>query len=88
MKEKLIVLRNFLYRFFVIGFVVSIIAQLPFLWIKESGVMQVSQILHVMPSTLFAIVISFIAYVRVALIYFVLCPALALHWTIKRDKID
>lgn len=86
MKEKLIITRNFLYRLFLIGFVLNILFQLLFMFIAGPKLTDASNILQLPPYYLVELLISGIAFIRMFLVYFILCPALALHWTIARDK--
>lgn len=85
MKEKLIITRNFLYRFFLIGIVLNILFQIIFLAIGGQGVEEASRVLGLPSFYLMELLISSIAFIRMILIYFVLCPALALHWTIAKE---
>lgn len=86
MKEKLIVVRNFLYRLFVIGFILNILSQLPIIFVKIQTLNEASAILGVHPYYLMELLITSITVLRIILVYFILCPALALHWTIAKDK--
>lgn len=87
MKEKLIIVRNFLYRLFLIGFIFSVISQLAFLYANSQGLQQASTILHVSQDDLIELALKSITAVKTFLFYGVLFPALALHWTVARDKI-
>lgn len=87
MRNKLIITRNFLYRLFLIGFILNIAAQFIYMAaVKGQAIIQLSQLLSITPFYLGALVTSSIIVIRVILLYFVLFPALALHWTIARDK--
>lgn len=86
MKDKLIVTRNFLYRLFVIGFVANIALQILILLTGGKGINEASRILELPPYFLMEMIIVAITTIRTFLFYFILCPALALHWTIARDK--
>lgn len=87
MREKLIITRNFLYRFFILGFIINLIVQFIFsAAVKTQGVNELSQMLSVSSYYLAQLIISSIVFIRVFLFYFVLLPAIALHWTIARDK--
>lgn len=87
MKEKLIITRNFLYRFFLIGFVLNLLAQFVFMAAaKGAGIIELSKMLSVTPFYLGAIISTSIVAIRVFFLYFILLPAIALHWTIARDK--
>lgn len=87
MKEKLITTRNFLYRLFLIGFVLNLTAQFVFMaTAKGQGINELAQILSIPPFYLSGLIVSSIVVIRVIFLYFILMPALALHWTIARDK--
>lgn len=87
MREKLIIARNFLYRLFLIGFIANVAAQIIFMAAaKGHAINQLSQMLTITPFYLGALVTSSIIVMRVIFLYFILFPALALHWTIARDK--
>lgn len=87
MKEKLVAIRNFLYRLFAIGIVLNIFAQIVHVMIaKGGGLHDPAEVLMISPNYLEQLIISNIIFVRIFLIYFILCLALALHWTIVKDK--
>ena len=87
MKQKLLLARNFLYRLFLIGFVINFSAQMIIMIaVKNGALVELGQMLSVTPFYLGSLITSSIINVRVALFYFVLLPAFALHWTIARDK--
>lgn len=86
MKEKLLLTRNFLYRLFLVGFLFSVIFQLSFMSISPKLLVEANKLLGLPPFFVLELVISALVYIRVFLVYFILCPALALHWTIARDK--
>lgn len=88
MREKLIVTRNFLYRLFFIGFVFNVFAQIIFMLAASGhGLAQASRAISVPPFYLGEMVVTSIMIIRMFLFYAVLLPALALHWTIARDKV-
>lgn len=87
MKEQLVITRNFLYRLFLIGFILNIAAQFIFMAASRgTGIIELSKMLSVTPFYLGAIISTSIVFIRVFFLYFILLPALALHWTIARDK--
>lgn len=99
MSEKLIVLRNFLYRFFAIGIVLSILSQ-AILVIFSGMIFNPQPVFNTMPpfnavppfygippQQIMITLMTFIGVSRIFLVYFVLCPALALHWTIKSENL-
>lgn len=84
--KKLVVLRNFLYRFFVIGFVFSVIMQ-AVLMVSHDYIFAIAKEFANIPQCGLALLLTgFLGYVRLFLFFMVLSPALALHWTISRDK--
>lgn len=87
MKKNLTVIRNILYRLFLIGFVLSILIQLPLLHINFEGLNEAAQIFHISPDQLMMVVLNSISFAKAFLFFCVLCPALAIHWTIARDKL-
>ena len=96
MLKKLVVLRNFLYRLFVVGVVFDILTQLLFLAINGFVLAPKPPLFGMPPGGMppfglpphevCAAMMNFIGFSRTFLVYFVLCPALALHWTVKREK--
>lgn len=86
MRKKLLLVRNFLYKFFLIGFVFNVLFQLLFMFLGVKGIQEASTILGLRPYYLIELMITLIAYLRVFFVYFVLFPALALHWTVAKDK--
>lgn len=87
MKQNLIIMRNFLYRLFLIGFVINFLAQFILMFaVKMQGLIELSQMLSVSPFYLGETIMTSIIVMRVILFYFVLIPAFALHWTIAREK--
>lgn len=86
MRKNLLLVRNFLYRFFLIGFLFNVLFQLLFMFLGVKGIQEANRILELRPYYLIELLITIIAYLRVFFVYFVLFPALALHWTVARDK--
>ncbi|HYA41028.1 MAG TPA: hypothetical protein VEF34_06975 [Syntrophobacteraceae bacterium] len=84
--EILRVLRNILLRCFAIGFVITLVLGMTMMigwmtWMDMAG-----RLFHTDPATLTPVVLKFFTEIRFFLIFIVLTPALALHWTIKRDE--
>lgn len=86
MKDKLLIARNFLYRLFLIGFLFSVLFQLAFMSLSTPLINEATKLLGLPPLYIQELVISYLAFIRVVLVYFILSPALALHWTIAKDK--
>lgn len=86
MRDKLIITRNFLYKLFLIGFLLNVLFQLLILLMGGKALSEASRVLELQPYFLTQLLIVCIATIRIFLVYFVLCPALALHWTVAKDK--
>lgn len=86
MREKLILVRNFLYRLFLIGFLFSVFAQVMYMLMSGPTIIEATKLLGLPPFFLTKLMISTIVSIRIFLVYVILAPALALHWTISRDK--
>jgi len=87
MKEMLTIIRNILYRIFIIGFIFSIVSQLALIFMDFEGINEAAKLLHVSSTNLIMVILNSINFVKVFLFYGILCPALAIHWTISRDKL-
>ncbi len=84
-REKTIYFRNLFLRMFVIGIVFAIllfVATLAF-WNTASGV--VMHLFKVDEKELGRIIFGFFMNVRIVVLFFFLAPALALHWTAKKQ---
>jgi len=78
--ENLIILRNILYKCFVIGFVLFIVAILVYLPCKcyVATVYQTS--FRITPETYYNLWVGFGGLIKVILVFLFLTPALAVHW--------
>lgn len=83
--DTLRLIRNILFRIFVIGTVIALGLGLVTLtsWTTWMGI--ASQWFHTDTATLTPIVLKFFMDIRFFLLFIVLAPALAVHWTLKRD---
>lgn len=86
MKKKLKVIRNFLYRLFLIGFIINTVSALSFISIHGQGLEEAAKMLNVTPAYLIELALTSLNTIKLVLFYIVLLPAIALHWTIARDK--
>ena len=87
MREKLLILRNFLYRLFLVGFVLTVFAQIFYTIVLSSPYLEDAMMLANIPLSYFQqLLTSCLTFARLFFAYAVLCPALALHWTIAKDK--
>ena len=83
--ETLRLIRNILLRSFAIGFVITLVLGLVTMiwWTSWMGL--ASAWFHTDSATLTALVLKFFMDIRFFLLFIVLTPALAIHWTIKKD---
>ncbi len=84
--EILRLIRNILLRSFAIGFAITFILGLVMMlgWTSWMGI--ASSWFHTDSATLTPIVLKFFVDIRFFLLFIVLTPALAIHWTLKRDE--
>jgi hypothetical protein len=84
--EKIILLRNFFFRCFVIGVLIAILFLiLTFaLWSTWEGL--VIHLFALDEKDVGRIVVEFFTQIRIVLIFFFLVPTLALHWSAKKQQ--
>ena len=85
-KEKLILIRNFLFKTFIVGLIFALVVfVLTFIfWDKWSLV--VYSKFGLSPKELAELFVNSLLYTRFYLIFVVLVPAIALHWLVKSPK--
>jgi hypothetical protein len=83
---KIIFLRNFFFRAFVVGvlFAALFLIMTLALWNTWAGL--VAHVFAVDEKDLGRIVLEFFTHVRIVLVFFFLVPAIALHWTAKKQQ--
>ena len=83
--ETLRLVRNILLRSFVVGFVIALVLGLVTMigWTTWMG--WASEWFHTDSATLMPLVLQFFVQIRFFLLFIVLTPALAIHWTLKRE---
>jgi hypothetical protein len=83
--ETLRLIRNLLLRGFMIGIAITLILAAVTLCFWDTWMPLATTLFHADAATLTPIVLKFFVNIRFFLLYIVLMPALALHWTLKRD---
>ncbi len=83
--ENLRLIRNILFRCFITGFVITFFLGLVTIagwttWMDMAG-----RWFHTDSTTLTPLVLKFFTEIRFFLLFIVLTPALALHWTIRKE---
>lgn len=82
-KQKLILIRDFLFKTFVVSFIFALLLFLitKFFWNNWSSL--VYSTFQVSPSELGTLVVNSFLYLRLYLVFVLLVPAISLHWLIK-----
>lgn len=78
--EKIIFFRNFLLRTFFIGVLIAIFFALVTFGLWDMMMPWVANLFKIEPEEMGELVIGFFMNVRIVLVFFMLAPALALHW--------
>lgn len=90
MEDKLVLARNFLYKFFVAGFVILILSAVIYIFAKDYAIEMSGAWYGIDPEFIKYYAFVMLGLIKVVLIFFVLTPALALHWLIccckKKNK--
>ncbi len=84
--ETLRLSRNILLRTFVVGVILAVLLALATTAFWTPCVGTIERLFHVSEATLAPMVLNFFLNVRFLLVFLILAPALALHWTLKKDK--
>jgi hypothetical protein len=84
--ETLRLIRNILLRTFVIGLAIALILGVVTMtgWMTWMGL--ASEWFHTDAATLTPIILGFFVQIRFFLLFIVLAPALAIHWTLKKER--
>ncbi len=77
--------RNILLRTFVVGYVLAIFIALVTFGAWDAWIGFSMKLAHTDQATLAAVVLNFFAGIKFFLLFVVLTPALAIHWTIKKE---
>lgn len=86
MLETLTVIRNILLRSFLISIIYTFIVLIVYLTIPNSIALMVSSIYKINPTQVPILIIHFILMIKFFILFVLLFPALAIHWSII--KID
>jgi len=83
--EILRLIRNILLRSFVIGFAIALFLGLVMMAAWTTWMDMAGRWFHTDSATLTPLVLKFFTEIRFFLLFVVLTPALAIHWTLKKD---
>jgi hypothetical protein len=84
--DALRVTRNILLRSFVVGLVIAIVLCAVTIMEWDAGMKLATAWLHTSEATITPIVLNFFTNIRFFLLFILLTPALAIHWTIKKER--
>jgi hypothetical protein len=85
-RDKIIFLRNFFFRAFVVGALFAIVFLIMTLALWNMWAGWVARLFVVDEKDLGRIVLEFFTHLRIVLIFFFLVPAIALHWTARKQQ--
>jgi len=83
-REKIVFLRNFFLRAFVVGVLFALFYWVATLALWRSYAPWLIEGLKLDEKPLGALTLNFLANVRIVIVFFFLVPALALHWSAKK----
>jgi cell division protein FtsX len=83
-KEKIILLRNFFWRGFLIALVIAILMFVATMLLWNMAAAWVNHLFGLDEKEMGRLVLAFFLDVRLILLFFFLTPALALHWTARK----
>lgn len=81
-EKMLVATRNFLYKWFIIGFLLLLISGILYILAKDWAADIVTSWYGISPETYYNIATWFFTLAKLFLLFMVLSPALALHWLI------
>ena len=84
--DKMIFLRNFLFKTFLVGLVLAIILFIGMIALRDIWLSIAMSLFHIEEPEINEAVFSFILDVRLVLMFFFLAPALALHWMVRSKR--
>ncbi|HYY35139.1 MAG TPA: hypothetical protein VE867_02090 [Candidatus Binatia bacterium] len=83
-REKIIFLRNFFFRAFVVGVLFAVFYWIVTLALWHAYTPWLMEQFKMDEKELGALTLNFFANVRIVIVFFFLVPALALHWNAKK----
>ena len=86
--ENLRLIRNILLRSFAVGIAIAFVLGLPTLIWWTTWMSMASGWFHTDPAMLTPIVVRFFMNIRFFLLFIILTPALAIHWTLRKESGD
>ena len=84
--DKILFLRNFLFKTFLVGLVLAVILFIGMIALRGVWLSVAMSLFHLEEPEINEAIFAFILDVRLVLLFFILAPALALHWMVKNRK--
>lgn len=85
-KECIICMRNFLLKWFIIGFAIFLLSSILFIFLKDFGGQMAMSLYGIDPDFYINFAFIMLGLIKLFLIFMVLAPALALHWMIRNKN--
>ena len=84
--DKILFFRNFLFKTFLVGLVLAVILFIGMIALRDVWLSVAMSLFHLEEPEINEAIFAFILDVRLVLLFFILAPALALHWMVKNRK--
>lgn len=84
--DKILFFRNFLFKTFLVGLVLAVILFIGMIALRGVWLSVAMSLFHLEEPEINEAIFAFILDVRLVLLFFILAPALALHWMVKNRK--
>ena len=84
--DKILFFRNFLFKTFLVGLVLAVILFIGMIALRDVWLSVAMSLFHLEEPEINEAIFAFILDVRLVLLFFILAPALALHWMVKNKK--
>ena len=80
MKEKLLIARNFFYKWFLVTFIIFSLGTVIYIFLNDYTALIAQNLFLVSPEYYYAKVFDYLSIAKLIIAIFVLSPGLALHW--------
>ena len=84
--DKMLFFRNFLFRTFLVGLVLAVVLFIGMIALRDVWLSIAMSLFHLEEPEINEAVFAFILDVRLVLLFFILAPALGLHWMANSKK--
>ena len=84
--DRMIFFRSFLFKTFLVGLLFAILLGIGTITLRNTFMPLVTDVLRVSDTEVNQAILTFFTNVRLVLVFFILAPAVAMHWMIARQK--